>query len=361
MGRLTSRTALSALLVAAALLVTLDAYRSRHRDEPLDAAYRPQEPVRASYFYNYMPVDHLDSLAASGFNQALVRWITDSLDVPRATELRRWMQRGAALGISIVPTWSLQATSRLTRLPTARRYTRSSSAEEPAVGCPVDSLFWQSVLFDRSEETLAIAPAARRLAVDLEIYTSPRLHHYDAGPCHCAPCLDEFGVVARARRRAAEPAGLEAWQERRIAALLAPMFARVAAAHPGVEVAIFDLDLDSFVHRAVARALVAGGVPTADYCEKSYGVGAAALPGVRARLAVLGHARTPVIGGLWLKRFPPDGLGAAARAVMARADGYFIFTSYSLWLAPDRLTGPYVVPGARADYWRALAAANGAS
>ena len=47
-------------------------------------------PVRAAYFYNYMDVDHLDSLAARGFDRAVIHWITDSLGARGTAELRAW-------------------------------------------------------------------------------------------------------------------------------------------------------------------------------------------------------------------------------------------------------------------------------
>ena len=46
-------------------------------------------------------------------------------------------------------------------------------------------------------------------------------------------------------------------------------------------------------------------------------------------------------------------------SITAVADGYFIFTTFSLWLDPAQLQGPYTLPGSRADYWAALREANG--
>ena len=66
------------------------------------------------------------------------------------------------------------------------------------------------------------------------------------------------------------------------------------------------------------------------------------------------------MGGLWLKRFTPTALVPAMRAVEAGADGWFIFTTYSLWLDPQKLTGPYTLPGSPSDYWSALARASAA-
>jgi hypothetical protein len=142
--------------------------------------------------------------------------------------------------------------------------------------------------------------------------------------------------------------------ERTLTALLTEFATR----HPGVEVGVFDLDLDSFVHRALARALGRSAVPTADYCERSYSAAGAALPVARSRLDALGVPAAPLIGGLWLKQFPPERLTPALKSILERAEGYFIFSTYSLWLEPARLDGPYTLVGPPGDYWKALTEAN---
>src|SRR5262249_22048349 len=155
----------------------------------------------------------------------------------------------------LVPEWSLQAPSRLAALPTSRRYTWGSTVE-PDVGCPADSLFWRSTLRDRALELLSAFPALRHLALDLEIYTGSR-HHYDAGPCQCAACLAEF-----AARPAGAPADLEGFQEQRLTAILEALLRELATLRPGFALDVFDLDFDSFVHRAMVKALVGAGLPT---------------------------------------------------------------------------------------------------
>lgn len=308
------------------------------------------EPIRASYFYSYMDANHLDALAGAGFNRAVIKCISDSLGARGTTELRRFFERAPGLGVEVVPEWSLQARARLGVLPTTRRYTWGGGTVENDVGCPVDSLFWRSVLRDRAGEVLATFPAVQRLAVDLEIYTGSR-HHYDL-PCRCPACLDEF-----ASRAAGAPQDLEAFEEERVADILAALLGELAATRPGLEVGFFDLDFDSFVHRAMVRALARIGLPTANYSERTYSLGAAAIPAARGPLDSLG-LRAPLVCGLKLKSHTPQNIKGDVNAVLAGAEGYFIFTSYSLWLDPARLTGEYVLSGSQADYWSALRTAN---
>jgi hypothetical protein len=143
-----------------------------------------------------------------------------------------------------------------------------------------------------------------------------------------------------------------------VARILSGLLAEFAAAHPGVALDVLDLDLASFVHRGFARALARSGTPTADYSESSYAVGGWPLPRARSRLARLGLAGVPLVGGIWLQRFAPEDLGAAVASILEYADGYFVFTTFSLWQDPSQLSGPYTLLGAPADYWRALREAN---
>jgi hypothetical protein len=316
--------------------------------------------VRAAYAYHYMPASHVDSLADRGFTRVLVRWLPDSLDARGAGVLRAWQARGVARGIEVVPDWPLQSPARLRALGGTRRYAPADGRAGPDVPCPLDAAHWRSALVDRAEEFLAAAPL-RRVAVDLELYGAAR-HHWDGGPCRCEACVADYLAATPAAGRGARPglAGLAGFQEARLTALLVPLLRGFAARHPGVEIGVLDLDLEAAVHRAVARALARSGVPAADYCERSYGAGAAPLPAARRRLDALGLAGAPLIGGLWLQRFTPEELVAAMRAVDGVADGTWIFTTYSLWQDPARLAGPYTLRGGAAETWRALARGNAA-
>jgi hypothetical protein len=312
--------------------------------------------IRTAYFYHYMGPDHLDSLAAHGFNRAVIHWIPDTLGVVGVREASAFVARGLARGVDVVPKWLLQNPARLASRPRERRYTWGRARVEPEVPCPLDSAYWRAALLDRAAEFLQADSAITRLAVDLELYRSAR-HHYDAGACVCGSCRELYA----GRPVPADPSrlsGLLGFEEARLERLLTGILAELAARWPGAELGVFDLDYDSFVHRALARALVRAGVATVDYCERSYAAAGVPLPAVRLRLDALGLEAAPLIGGLWLKRFPPRDVPRAARSVVANADGYFVFTTFSLWLDPAKLTGPYTLLGPPAEYWQALAEVN---
>ena len=87
-------------------------------------------------------------------------------------------------------------------------------------------------------------------------------------------------------------------------------------------------------------------------------MGAALVPAARGRLAALGLGRTPIVGGFWLQKWTPRRLESGVAAMISRAQGYFIFTSFSLWPNSAKLTGPYTLPAPPADYWGVLSRAN---
>jgi hypothetical protein len=322
-----------------------------------------------------MSPSHLDSLAAAGFNRAIVKFIGDSLGARGAPQLIGWLDRGKSVAVEVVPSWALQSRKRLAALPTARRYTSASGAAESGVGCPLDSAFWRSTFLDRAGELLDAAPGIARLAVDLEIYTGTSHHYHDV--CICDGCLAEFArathetspgrdrlpaTASEARallgdRASGFLAALQAFEEARATALLGSLVSEFARARPGVELGVFDLDLDSFVHRAMGRALARAKVATVDYSERTYATGGAGARDARSALQSLG-VTAPLVAGVWLKKWTPGQLPSAVRSLLDQSDGYFVFTTFSLWAAPSERTGAYALLGTPQQYWTALREAN---
>lgn len=317
-------------------------------------------PIRAAYFYHYMTAGHVDSLASAGFNRAVIRLVGDSVDAQQSDRLNAFATRGHARGVLVVPDLLYQSKTRLESLGSRRRYTWGVGRVEASVACPLDTAYWNSAFVDHAEEVLAAVPGVRSVAFDFELYGADR-KHYDAGACRCPACLAEYSGLPEGHTSPADAwklSGLLAFQESTLSARLVPILRRFADRHPGIEVGVLDLDFDSFVHRALARALDRAGIPTVDYSERSYHLGGGTLAGARARLDALGFHEALLVGGLWLQRWTPHQIAAGVRSVVQRADGYFVFTTYSLWLDPNRLTGPYTLQGPPADYWRVFREVN---
>jgi len=82
------------------------------------------------------------------------------------------------------------------------------------------------------------------------------------------------------------------------------------------------------------------------------------LPARLARLKAAGLSFR-YLPGLMIGRHSPRQLGLQAKRCLAAADGYWLFTTYSLWQEePQKLWGPYLIKAPRDQYWQALARAN---
>jgi hypothetical protein len=307
--------------------------------------------VRAAYFYDYVSYYHLDSLAASGMNRALVKFISDTLGAKGTERLRGWMGKSDRTRVVVVPAFNLQNRVRLQAAGTTRRYTWGGGTVEAEVACPQDSALLASIFLERAREFLAADGRVRGLLVDLEIYHGG-IHHYDRGACQCTSCLAEYAVASASPE---PPASMEAFQQERLAGLLAPMLAGLRLDRPHIEFGFLDLDYDSFVHRAFATAVERSQVRAVDYTERTYSVGASGLEAVKAALRDIAPG-VPVVGGLWLKRHAPSTLPQTLRDVARQSNGFFLFTTYSLWQDPALLTGTYTLQGTAAEYWQALRA-----
>lgn len=331
------------------------------RSAPAAEAAAVPPSQRAAYLYHYMSTGHVDTLVRSGFGRVILRMVGDSVTTTMARQVQEWVDRGRERGVVVVPDILVQAPESRRLDGTSRRYTWGLGRVEDAIACPLDSLYWRSALLDHSLELLDAVDRVSRIAWDFELYTGSR-KYYDAGPCRCRACLHEYtGVVpgADASRHAWRLSGLDGYQETRLGEIFSSLLSELLARHPGLEIGVFDLDKESFVHRALARALARARVPVVDYCERSYSVGGQPLSGVRASLKALGLADATILGGIWLKRWRPADLREGIRSIVERSDGYFVFTTYSLWQEPTSLAGPYVVPGERAAYWQAFKEVNG--
>ena len=120
---------------------------------------------RAAYFYHYMEPSHLDRLAASGFDTAVIHWNGDTLGVTGVRQLQAFVAKGQSVGLEVVPQWILQQPSRLSLAQPDRRYTWGRGTVEHSIPCPLDTTYWRSALLERADAMLAAAPRTRR-AVD---------------------------------------------------------------------------------------------------------------------------------------------------------------------------------------------------
>jgi len=280
--------------------------------------------------------------------------IQDSLGARGTTEMTRFFAHASGFAIKVVPEWSLRRRWRVERAAhRAALHLGLHRRGQRRLVRPTRPSGGACCAIARGRGAWLIFPAVRHLAVD------PRDLHRQPPPLRwpghaAARAASRSSPRGRlAPRRISNDSKRSDWS-----ASSTGCSASWRRCDRGLEIDFFDLDFDSFVHRAMVRALVQTGLPTTNYCERSYAAAAAAIPRRRAHpLDSLGLA-APLVCGSQLKNFDPPHLVDAMGSVAQAADGYFIFTSYSLWQAPSQLTGPYVLAGRHADYWRRSASAT---
>ena len=108
-----------------------------------------------------------------------------------------------------------------------------------------------------------------------------------------------------------------------------------------------------------ARGLSSPGRPVLICSEAEYSPGF--TPRTLSRIANLRARKIPCRywPGLMIGAFSPKQLAYQARRCLQAADGYWMFTTYSLWQPrPERLRGAYLIKASRDQYWAALKRAN---
>jgi hypothetical protein len=326
-------------------------------------------PIRGAFFYFYMPAEHLDALAAHGFNTGLDKYWEQSLTTARLAEMAAKRTRADSLGFDLWVCLNLiNERLLLTRTSPERRYRDHLGVVHPGVPCPADTSYW-AVFFDEMLEPAARATRGpARIALDLELYGTD-LTHYPPGPCTCVPCRLDYAGYSGPNRSFAEGwidrlplrdfEDLERTERTWLTDFLVGRLGMLEVEVSGLEIGVLDLGRLGLASRAWIDALERLGWPVVDFTEATYSSGAA-VP--HADLAVSYAGRPLVVevaGGLWLRRWTAERLEEEAVRLAEREDGYWIFTSLSLHAPPEELDDDYLqLLGPPADYWQALERAN---
>ncbi|MAE66451.1 MAG: hypothetical protein CMJ18_19455 [Phycisphaeraceae bacterium] len=107
------------------------------------------------------------------------------------------------------------------------------------------------------------------------------------------------------------------------------------------------------------RGLATRRAPVIVCSEAEYNPGF--TPALPARVEHLEQSGIPFryMPGLFLHTHSPDQIRRHARRCLDAVNGYWLFTTYSLWQQdPSKLRGPYLIKADRRQYWDALGAAN---
>ncbi|UCH33452.1 MAG: hypothetical protein JSV65_12850 [Armatimonadota bacterium] len=337
-----------------------------------------QDKVRGAYFGQGLGREHYQKLGDAGFNAVFVKYgglgvLNPAGDTADAEHMKNAAAWARECGLRFFPVINFGGDNeRRPLIGEFRPVVTSGGRTVEDTACPRDPRYWEGVVGDRGvfiAQLSGEAPIAG-LIIDPEMYGAG-ISTYGSGVCFCEECFQTF-LRARERREAPPPAGarldylksrglLDAYYgylEDEVAALAATQRERIHAVKPDLLLGGFLLERDDFYHRGLVRGLGAPEMPVLVMPETTYGSGYTEyVPAAIARLKALD---TPFlfIGGLWISKFLPDYIGAHAYHMAVNAEGYWLFTTYSLAVPRSELRGDYAVPGEADEYWRALAEAN---
>ena len=333
--------------------------------------------VKGAYFYASCGPEHFRVLAENGFNCGMVK-LGLSLENPegdseRLSSIGRLGRAVRESGVFFFPCLNYAGHPETALVKTLGcAFVSSEGAALGKTPCPLCRGYWERVITAR---LVALARDADELGIggllfDPEMYGAD-LGGYPSIPCLCDDCFGAFVETQEREMPRLEPEGRFAWlkkntllaayralAEERLAAILSSVRERIHTHRPDLPIGFLNYS-DTWYYNGLIRGLGTPEMPVGVWIESpTYALGY--TPAVKERVESFAkrgmHAR--LIGGLWLQKFMPKHLPAQCYFMSREAGGYWLFTTYSLSLPPEKLKGDYTVPAPQPAYWTALRKAN---
>ncbi len=351
------------VLVAGTILLPATAI-AQDADGPL--AWIDRDRLRTAYFYADPPAEErVRQLVDVGMNAMILKATPDkALPFLHEAKKHEGMHTFLALNFSVN---AEQEGLRQAVLANGRveRY-----------ACPLEERFWQDYLLkgmlERAELGNDPTLQVDGLWIDFELYSTVTGQRYYTNACYCDYCMGEF-----AREKGIELPELANEQRRpwlvehgyaeeytqflqdRVQELAADVREKVHAVNPNLLLGFYPTPHD-WQLVAVARAFSTERLPIILWATDTYGGGGPdRVPDDwREHYAELGiNAR--YCAGMLLRSYSAKNLAAYIYHTSAECDGYWLFTTYTLWKPEEERTGDYyLAAGTDEEYWQAIARGN---
>ena len=324
------------------------------------------DKIRAAYFYGHRSVDKAELLERQGFNTMILKCPVDKA-MPWAKEAKR-------LGMKCFFACNFSVDARKAKL---RRAVLADGFVE-RYACPIEERFWRDHLgktvMDAVGRSMQPDVEITGLWIDFELYHEQRARYYTTNACYCDHCFAEF---LRSQGRGAPrvaPAERQTWLrgqevfdqyhpflQSRVEALAAELRERIHAANPRFLLGFYPTPKNwSLI--GVARGLSTEAMPIIVWATDTYGGGGPTrVPDDwRESFAKQGiHAR--YCAGMLLRCYSATNLAAHLYLSSTKCDGYWLFTTYTLWTMPEKRGKVYyLASGTPEEYWAAIKEANDA-
>ena len=350
----------SIALLTAAILLPRAAY-SQADDDPL--AWIDQQKLRTAYFYARPPAEEkVRQLVDVGMN-AMILKATPEKALPYLREAKKYGEMHTFLALN----FNVNAEEE------GLRQAVLADGRVERYACPLEERFWQDYLLAGMLERARLADDPELqvdgLWIDFELYSTVTGQRYYTNACYCDYCISEFakhkGIelpeLANNERRAwlVEQGYADEYTQYlqdRVEEYATAVREQVHAVNPNLLLGFYPTPSNwSLV--GVARAFSTERLPIILWATDTYGGGGPdRVPDDwRQHYADLGiNAR--YCAGMLLRVYSAKNLAAYIYHTSAECDGYWLFTTYTLWNPVEEHSGDYyLAAGTPDDYWDAIA------
>jgi hypothetical protein len=333
-------------------------------EDPL--AWIDRDRLRTAYFYANPPAEEkVQQLVDAGMNAMILKATPDKA-LPFLQEAKKHEGMHTFLAVN----FSINAEQE------GLRQAVLADGRVERYACPLEERFWEDHLLkgmlERAELGNDPTLQVDGLWIDFELYATVTGQRYYTNACYCDYCMAEFargkGIelpeLANAERRPwlVEQGRAEEYTQflqDRVQELATDVREQVHAVNPNLLLGFYPTPHD-WQLVGVARAFSTERLPIILWATDSYGGGGPdRVPDDwREQYEALGiNAR--YCAGMLLRSYSAKNLAAYIYHTSAECDGYWLFTTYTLWKPEEERTGDYyLAAGTDEEYWQAIARGN---
>lgn len=334
------------------------------QDQP--TAWIDRERIRAAYFYANPPAEEKTrDLVDAGMNAMILK-----AGVEKAMPFLRAARQHPGMHCFLALNFNVNAEQE-----GLRRAVLADGRVE-AYACPLEERFWREYLLPGMIERarLAVNPELQvdGLWIDFELYSTTTGQRYYTNACYCDYCMEQFaqhrGITIPELPYAERASWLadhgyadeyQPYLGERVEELAREVREQVHAIAPHLLLGFYPTPRNWSL-MAVARAFSTPELPIILWATDTYGGGGPnnVPDDWRARYEAEGiNAR--YCAGMLLRRYSAKNLAANIYHTAAKCDGYWLFTTYTLWKPVEEHSGDYyLAAGSPEDYWAAIRRGN---
>jgi len=325
-----------------------------------------KDKIRAAYFYGKCGLEKAELLKSKGINTLILKCkVADALP---------WAKEAKRLGLKCFFACNFSIDAKKAGL---RQAVLADGFVERYV-CPLDERFWKEHFSKSIMQAVEYSTQADNevtgLWIDFELYHQIRQRYYTTNACYCDHCFKAFlksqwrdapAVAPEKRQQWLRDNGLfekyHPYLQGRIEAFAKDLRERIHAVNPRFLLGFYPTPKNwSLI--GVARGLSTKERPIILWATDTYGGGGPTrVPKDWRKTFEEQGIHTRYSAGLLLRCYTAPNLAANLYHTTQEGDGYWLFTTYTLWTPPEKCGEYYYLAGGSPDeYWAAINTANDA-